>query len=202
MPPTEILQNDVNYHHPELAGAMEGFLGQSCCAAVQLPAGASFDEWAILGGTCFLLAMIVAVGHCDGFLPLPRGGWTNAVALLNGTAAVYGFLFISGYPIAHSLRHPKGFYLRRARRIMPLYLAGLLFGLCVTMAAGGSVTMPGGEVVTTPGFWQFVGNALLLQGWACTTVSCDGPLWTISVEAFYYGIAPLLRSARPWMLCA
>jgi peptidoglycan/LPS O-acetylase OafA/YrhL len=168
---------------------------------IKLPAGSSFDEWAILGGTRFLLAMIVAVGHCEGFLPAPKTGWTHALALLNGTAAVYGFLFISGYSIAHSLRHPKGFYLRRARRILPLYWSGLLLGLCVTFSAGGSVTMPGGEVITAPHFWEFVGNVLLLQGWACMTVSCDGPLWTISVEVFYYAIAPLLRSARPWMLC-
>jgi peptidoglycan/LPS O-acetylase OafA/YrhL len=145
--------------------------------------------------------MIVLINHCYSFLPLPRTGWTQIGALFDGQAAVYGFLFISGYSIAHSLRHPKGFYLRRVRRIMPLYLAGLTLGLCVAAAAGGSVTMPDGEIITTPHLWPFVGNALLLQGWICGPLICDGPLWTLSLEAFYYAIAPLLSRANPWTLC-
>ncbi len=161
----------------------------------------SFDEWAILGGVRFLLAMLVLLGHCNDFRLRPGTGWTSAGAAFGGQAAVYGFLFISGYSMAHSLRHPRGFYLRRVRRIMPLYLAGLFVGLAVTEAAGGSITMPSGAVVVSPHFWEFAGNALLLQLWICAPVPCNGPLWTISAEAFYYLIAPLLRWAKPWMLC-
>ena len=44
-----------------------------------------------------------------------------------------------------------------------------------------------------------VGNALLLQGWTCSPAICNGPLWTVGVEVFYYAIAPLFISARPWV---
>ena len=159
----------------------------------------SFDEWAILGGMRFLLAMVVLLCHCNGFLPIPRSGWTQVGAVFNGEGAVYGFLFISGYSMAHSLRKPNGFYSRRVRRIMPLYLAGLFLGLAVITGAGGLVTIAGGQVITTPHFWEFVGNALLLQGWICSPAICNGPLWTVGVEVFYYAIAPLFISARPWV---
>jgi len=162
---------------------------------------AAFDQWAVLGGLRFLLASIVVLEHCNSFRFRHSFSWTDTGAILSGQAAVIGFLLISGYSMAHSLRRPKGFYARRLRRIIPLYLAGLLLGLLVVKAGGGSVVMPGGQIITTPGLWEFAGNTLLLQGWVTTSLTINGPLWSLSVEGFYYAIAPLLKALRPWMFC-
>ncbi len=164
-------------------------------------AASPYDEWAVLGGVRFVLAMIVLLGHITDFSDIAhREMWTAVVNMLIPMSAVVAFLMISGYSMAHSIQKPKGFYQRRFWRIMPIYTAGLLLGLVVVWMAGGSVYMPGGQRIELPDRMTFVRNLLFLQGWNAYTVMINGPLWSLSVEVFYYALVPVFARLRPWML--
>ncbi len=82
-------------------------------ARASLPAP---DSWKILGGLRFALAMIVLFGHLARFVP-DRGLINKGLLLLGGlgaAAAVFCFLVISGYSIAHSITvKPQGYFRRR-----------------------------------------------------------------------------------------
>src|SRR3954447_15185767 len=67
------------------------------------------DSWKILGGLRFALAMIVLFGHLVRFVP-DQGPINKGLLLFGGlgaAAAVFCFLVISGYSIAHSITVPK-----------------------------------------------------------------------------------------------
>jgi peptidoglycan/LPS O-acetylase OafA/YrhL len=83
-------------------------------------------SWASLAVLRFALAMIVFATHLVFFTGY--GGWTEAVASLDGKAAVIGFLLISGFSIAASSdRDRDGFYRRRFLRVYRLYCFVVLF---------------------------------------------------------------------------
>src|SRR6218665_3154567 len=97
------------------------------------------SQWALLALMRFGLSAIVAVGHLGLFLP-GEAGWIHAANLLDGKAAVIGFLMISGYSIHASLeREPDGFLLRRFLRVYPLYFLCVLFTCLVEFGTAGEV---------------------------------------------------------------
>jgi peptidoglycan/LPS O-acetylase OafA/YrhL len=161
------------------------------------------DSWKILGGLRFTLAMIVVFGHLARFVP-GRDLINQGLLLFGGlgaAAAVFCFLVISGYSIAHSITvSPKGYFRRRMIRIYPLYLLGILLAL-VPFAFTASPIHAQGADFALPHLGTLAGNLVLLQGIIVHPISSNAPLWTLGVEVSCYLLAPLfLRSPRVLLL--
>ena len=114
------------------------------------------------------------------------------IGQLGGKAAVGGFLLISGFSIGTSyLKNKTGYLRRRFLRIYPLYFwavisAMLLPYLIHTPYEGQTVTWIGAGILTD------IGNLFFLQNFAVIATPLNSPLWSISVEVFYYLLLPLL----------
>jgi peptidoglycan/LPS O-acetylase OafA/YrhL len=157
-------------------------------------------NWEALAGLRFSLACVVAFGHVRWF----SGNadlFVEFCASLGGKAAVAGFLVVSGYSIMASLEHnQEGFYQRRFLRIYPLYFVALLFTL-VLQTCLGKVSVSQGRTFVPDGPAIVVGNFLLLQTFVVKPVAFNGPVWSLSIEVFYYLLAPFfLRLPRGLLL--
>ncbi len=150
-------------------------------------------RWAVLAGLRFALAMVVVSGHLTWFTPAGR---PLLLSDLGGTAAVLGFLVISGYSIAHSLaRRRAGFYRRRVVRIYPLYAAAVLYSLVPFWTGADALRAAApGVIFARPRAWVVAGNLLLLQAVACPPVPSNNLVWTLGVEAACYAAAPALTA--------
>jgi len=161
------------------------------------------DSWKILGGLRFALAMIVCLGHLARFVP--DQGLVNKGLLLFGglgaTSAVFCFLVISGYSIAHSITvSPKGYFKRRMLRIYPLYVLGILLAL-LPFAFVQSPVQGMGASFEFPDLGTIAGNLVMLQGIIVYPISSNAPLWTLGVEVSCYLLAPLfIRAPRKSLL--
>lgn len=166
------------------------------------PADPAPNEWAVLGCMRFVLASIVMFEHfqnvVDPHQPLFK------LEELGAMAAVIGFFLISGYSIANSIAHkPKGYFMRRFYRIYPLYFAAWALGAflyCITSPVSWptwthSVLLlsPAQTQVSAPTVWELIGSAFFLQGFAVNVMEINSPLWSLSIEVFFYALAPLLR---------
>lgn len=158
-------------------------------------------NWEVLAGLRFFLAWVVLAGHLTWFSATPIV-WADAFAAFGGKAAVVGFLLVSGYSIGASLsRSTTGFYRRRFLRIYPLYFFAILFGVVLEHAFHGHASVPGSSFEGR-GWTTDIGNFFLLQTFVVKPIPFDGPVWSLSVEAFFYLIAPLLLRLRRTVLIA
>ncbi len=158
-------------------------------------------SWELLAALRFFLAWVVLTGHLTWFsvTPIPWAEWFSA---FGGKAAVVGFLLVSGYSIAASLsRSGDGFYRRRLLRIYPLYFFAILYGVLLEHAFHGHTSVPGSSF-DGHGWPTAIGNFLLLQTFVVKPIAFDGPVWSLSVEASFYLIAPLLWRLRTIPLVA
>lgn len=108
-------------------------------------------------------------------------------------AAVTVFFVLSGFVITWGCLGMdwRTFYRRRVARIVPLYMAACLLGLVVGMVVAGDRYRP----------LTLVSTATLTQAWFpvnWTLAKVDVPVWSLSVEAFFYLVFPLVgrRLAR------
>lgn len=162
-----------------------GGVSSARAGAVEMSMSSStHNPWPALAALRFVLAVVVMVSHLSWFAPgLPDGG---------ALAAVLGFLVVSGYSIAASLeREPAGFYRRRLRRILPVYLAAC--ALSLLPVALGPVVDATGYVWAVPAPAEVVCNLVFLQGFACGPLTSNPVVWSLSVEAACYAAAPFLR---------
>lgn len=148
--------------------------------------------WPWLALLRFFLAAVVVAAHLRWFFRHHPA--VLAAAELGAQVAVIGFFVISGYSIRASLgQHGDGtlaFYVRRVLRIYPLYLGAVLLTHALNVAYRPALELPGFTLGST-GWATSAGNAALLQGFACATMPFNPPLWSLSVEVFYYALAPL-----------
>jgi peptidoglycan/LPS O-acetylase OafA/YrhL len=148
------------------------------------PGIVSQDHWAVLAVTRFALALIIVNVHYRQILPAPHVHPVSQLAMgLGGTAAVYGFLLISGFSIAHSIQHGEGgFYRRRFARIWPVLFVGVaLYEAAIVIAAGHfhpAGLLPGVRTL-------FFLNGFVAPLWL-------SPTWSLSIEVLFYIAAPLL----------
>ena len=143
------------------------------------------SQWAVLALLRAFLALIVVATHLVWFIP-ETPDWLQTVWSLDGKSAVIGFLLVSGYSIHASLSAKEdGFLMRRFLRIYPLYFTCLLLTVALEIWQGGSVEVAHYRF-ESEGVITAVGNFLLLQMFLVKTVAFNGPLWSISVEFFYY----------------
>ena len=144
--------------------------------------------WGLLSAWRFFLSWIVLSGH---ILWFSKPAWAIFFDSLSGKSAVIGFLLVSGFSIASSLeRDETGFYRRRLLRIYPLYFFAILFACVLELASGGELRLPG-KILNSSGLVTTAGNLLLLQTFIVKPIQFDGPVWSLSVEVFFYLLAPL-----------
>ena len=136
------------------------------------------DQWSLLAGLRFVLALIVAVGHLHLFMP--KLGIMAPFAHLDSIEPVLGFLLISGYSIGCSYRrNPDGFFGRRLRRIYPIYLGAIILTLIVHVVIRQEIF---------PKVSTLMLNGLFLN--QVFTYSYVRPAWSLSLEFWLYCLVP------------
>jgi peptidoglycan/LPS O-acetylase OafA/YrhL len=151
----------------------------------------SADRWAVLGLMRWLLAALVVNEH----LVKASASWQTVLdrCPFRGLAAVFGFFLISGYSIAASMeREPQHFYRRRVERLVPAYYAGFALCLLPLLTATGARIAAGGLTVNWPSPLSLLATALCLQGFIAPVATVMPQYWSLSCEAAYYAMAPLL----------
>ena len=154
-------------------------------------------NWPLLGGIRFFLAFIVLTEHLGWFVtndPLLK------IAKFSPLVAVLGFLVISGFSIAASFEADKqGFYFRRGLRILPIYILCILFSELVTLFTNENAnfnSMDGGGI----DLYLVIGNLFFLQGFFMQSLESNPIVWTLSIEVFFYILAPYLQAKNKWIL--
>jgi peptidoglycan/LPS O-acetylase OafA/YrhL len=162
------------------------------------------DSWKILGGLRFALAMIVLFGHLARFVP-NEGPINQGLLMFGGlgaVAAVFCFLVISGYSIAHSITvAPQGYFRRRMIRIYPLYCLSILLALLPFLFTASPIHTVAG-LFQLPRPSTIAGNLFLLQAFIVHPLDSNAPLWTLAVEVCCYLLAPLFVRAPRILLLA
>jgi peptidoglycan/LPS O-acetylase OafA/YrhL len=160
---------------------------------------AKSTNWESLAILRFALAWIVFAGHLMWFTG--RKGWAADVEVFDAKAAVVGFLLVSGYSIAASLdRERDGFYRRRFLRVFPLYFFAILFAFALEVWTSGHLDLPA-RTLDSLGWVTALGNLLFLQTFVVRPIQFDAPVWSLSIEVFYYVLAPLFaRLSRNQLL--
>jgi peptidoglycan/LPS O-acetylase OafA/YrhL len=156
-------------------------------------------NWPLLAAVRFGLAFIVMGCHIGWRFRIP---WlAHGMGLLSADAAVRGFLFISGFSIAHSITSkPRGYLLRRLHRIYPTYL--LCFAIAVApFALWGDHVKVGVVAAPMPTWPALLGNLFMLQTLAVPRLSTMAQNWTLAVECLFYLLAPFfMRLPLRWLL--
>ncbi len=145
-----------------------------------------------LTGLRFFAAFAVILSH-QSFLGHVLGArWWQF-----GYLGVPFFFALSGFVLAWTHRDddtPRAFWRRRIARVYPLYLATLIPG--VVIALTGHAHVPLSRPVADVTVVSVVLYVVCLQAWVPTewaiNQSANGPGWSISVEAFFYALFPLL----------
>ncbi|NGO52949.1 acyltransferase family protein [Allomesorhizobium camelthorni] len=138
---------------------------------------------------CFAMTAVVAQ-HC-GLMPF---GWTGVWLFFVISGFVVTLAVIGRPPDQPPLERLRGFFRRRALRIVPVYYAYVGIGVLVCFATGASVDLF--DVLSLLGFFHNVAMGLGRGEFSDFPV---GHLWTISVEMqFYlvYGTVLVLASRR------
>lgn len=102
-----------------------------------------------------------------------------------GSAGVAFFFVLSGFVLTWAWRpgdDTRLFYVRRFARIWPAHVVALVTGVIAFWALEPTIT------------WVTVlANLLLLQAWAPPPLNTlNGVSWSLSVEAFFYALAPMI----------
>lgn len=155
-------------------------------------------NWLLLGVVRFFLAFIVLTEHLGWFVdtqdPLLK------FSKFSPLVAVLGFLVISGYSIAASYAaQKKGFYVRRALRIIPVYLISIAVSLLVFYY------LPETELINTrqvafPEFSVIFGNLFFMQGILVESLEINPIVWTLMIEVFFYLITPILNGRNKYFI--
>jgi len=171
-----------------------------------------------LTGARFLAAIWVVLYHYNGRFRFASQAQQDQYAagphshldmfIGQGHLAVDFFFLLSGFILAYTYLDSDGslrggsqaFWVARIARIYPIYLVGLLVGL-------------GPYLADSHTFMSVVGSGLahifMLQAWIPQTLDWNQPSWSLSVEAFFYALFPLLlpliaraRRSGLWLILA
>jgi peptidoglycan/LPS O-acetylase OafA/YrhL len=153
-------------------------------------------RWPVLALVRMAMALTVVVYHLS---IVSRTARVPVLELFGGIGCICGFLVISGYSIAHSVRsQPRGFYRRRLWRILPVYYGSLLLALLPYLFE--RAWPPFRASFAPPDGQQILGSLLFLQCFLTDKVAVFGPSWTLAVEWWFYMLAPLFVRMRHWQL--
>lgn len=154
------------------------------------------STWALLAITRFFLAFIVIIGngHLDKFTDV--GLLFSIIREFGGKTAVIVFLMISGISVGYSfMKSKEGFLKRRFLRIYPLYFIAVIGTVALQYYLGSPYLVKDTDY-SVAGNLTSLSNFMLLQGIVSLPIMYNSPLWSISVEFFFYLILPLLYVLR------
>ncbi|WP_311039747.1 acyltransferase family protein [Streptomyces luomodiensis] len=179
-------------------GRLMGAVPVSQCGGLFVAAVLSRgDRLPSLTGFRFLLAGVVLAGHV---LTLGRFYEDQDiyeaadVSAMASAAAVSSFFLLSGFVLAWNASPADTairFWRRRVVKIFPNHLVTWTLMLGLLMATGTLASLP----VPDPGWGEAVRNLLLVHAWIpdMADFSSVNPVtWSISCEAFFYFLFPLL----------
>ena len=147
-------------------------------------------NWPLLGAIRFFLAFIVLTEHLGWFISSPDV--MLKFSKFSPMVAVLGFLLISGYSIAASFEaKQKGFYFRRALRIIPIYVLSIVFATLVELYSPEKPLIDNIYIANT-NINILLGNLFFMQGILVHSLESNPIVWTLSIEIFFYIITPLL----------
>lgn len=155
-----------------------------------------------LTGLRFWAALHVVVFHFGGNWFEGASPWLQGLAA-SGYASVGLFYVLSGFVLAYNYLGPDGgmtapprsFWAARAARVYPVYFLGLL--LLAPSVIQGSVAVNSGAVAAVKLLVGGMSALLLVQAWLPpAALYWNPPGWSVSVEAFFYGLFPL---AAAWV---
>ncbi|QLE45629.1 acyltransferase (plasmid) [Nostoc sp. C052] len=158
----------------------------------------SSSQWSILAVVRFFLAFTIVCGHINHFkFASGTDALTNILFTFGdfaGPSAVLGFFLISGFSIASSIsRNTKGFYQRRIFRIYPLYAISIIGSIVPFLLLGRSIIdVPNGHFFRS-GVLEIIKNLLFLQSFVTLPLSSNNVVWSLSIEVFFYLLAPLFN---------
>jgi peptidoglycan/LPS O-acetylase OafA/YrhL len=137
----------------------------------------------------FFAAVLVVASHSTrDLVPVP----VLSGILSNGSAGVGFFFALSGFVLTWSHRPgdtARAFYRRRFARVYPLHIVTYLLAVPVLVIAGSN--MQGSSINTR----SAILSPVLLQAWSPdddTHFGMNAPSWSLSNEAFFYLLFPLL----------
>ncbi|MBO9542135.1 acyltransferase [bacterium] len=123
----------------------------------------------------------------------------------SGHLGVEIFMVLSGfclfYPMAHLWRLPVGhwrtFFVRRAKRILPPYYAALLYAIVLPHALAPLFAATGLRFTpeALPSAWSLFVHVTMLQNLVDLPGLINPSFWSLSLEAQYYLVFPLLALA-------
>ena len=131
----------------------------------------------------FLLATLVVVVHLDIYSNSSTLRW---ISKFGAFEAILGFLLISGYSIGYSfLRNPHIFFIRRAKRIYPIYIISMILVLCT-----------GDQLEINKFFIYLLFINCFFLNQIFTSGSLIGPAWSLSLEVWLYALVPFFKKLR------
>jgi peptidoglycan/LPS O-acetylase OafA/YrhL len=151
----------------------------------------------MLAAVRFFMALAVVGYHLAGVVRTKEH--VPILEDFGGLGCICGFLAISGYSIAHSIStQPKGFFRRRAWRILPVYYTTMVLAVVPYLFAKGlpPFRYPFADYTLS----ELLGSIFLFQCFVTDKIPIFGPSWTLAIEWWFYMAAPLFVRARPWML--
>lgn len=154
-------------------------------------------NWPLLGLVRFFLAFVVLASHLGWFIdndPVLKA------TKFSPLVSVLSFLMISGYSIAASYETGgKGFYARRALRIIPVYLIGIIFSVLVFFYLSETPSVNTHQI-QFPELSVIVGNLFFMQGILVESLESNPIVWTLMVEVFFYLITPYLNVTNKYFI--
>jgi peptidoglycan/LPS O-acetylase OafA/YrhL len=148
----------------------------------------SESHWSILAGVRFVLATIVALAHYRWYIPTFDSAVSRVAVQFSPLTAVFGFLLISGFSMAHSTGKLRGFYGRRLARIWPSLAFAVALNVMLAALQGQQAFV----------WTSALATLLCLNGFVVPT--WIGVTWSLSVEVFFYVLAPLVRNSSTLIL--
>lgn len=143
----------------------------------------------------FVAAFYVFCYHMSlGRWPIAES-WQAKAVVLRGALGMSVFFVLSGFVMAmryyREPPQPGRYYLTRFARIYPVYVLAALVTLPWLVSSAGR--FEGGPTASYVAF-HLITNVLLLQAWFPETFNIwnAGGSWSISAEAFFYAIFPLI----------
>jgi peptidoglycan/LPS O-acetylase OafA/YrhL len=146
----------------------------------------------------FMATLLVFVYHCE-----PTAAIGTAYAL--GHAGVGFFFLLSGFMLTYTYHshfsgglsrdNVRAFYVARIARIYPLHLVGMGLAIAVLWRFGGTFWDRSDGVTRE---LALAAQSSLIQSWFPNEkvyFGLNAPAWTISVEAFCYGLFPFLMGS-------
>src|SRR5579859_3585178 len=153
----------------------------------------------------FFAAATVTLFHLKVEGVVEGGPWWYENFAAIGYIGVNFFFTLSGFILVYSYEgrdySPAGFWRSRFARIYPAYLFSLLLALPGFIAALDQLDLPFFAWSKAHFIPACLLTLTLLQAWIPQGALTWNPVcWSLSVEAFFYGLFPFLKIRRPWLL--